>query len=73
MAKEKWLGAGRADAEKLEFVVEVFVARFFADFFFQMMHRAGGFDRLDTTTFGANQVILMATGQQQGEIRCTLM
>jgi hypothetical protein len=41
--------AFRADAEKLEFVIEVLESGFFADFVFEFVNRAWGFDRFDRT------------------------
>ena len=43
------LRAFRADAEKLEFVIEVFESGFLADFVFEFVDWAGGFDRFDRT------------------------
>lgn len=42
--------------------MEVLVAGFFSYFFFQLVNMAGGLNRLNTSAFGANQVVLLATG-----------
>lgn len=49
-------------------MVEIFVAGFFADFPFQLMDGAGGLNGLNAATLGADQVVLVASRYQQGEI-----
>ena len=63
----------RADAEELEFVIEILEARFATDLLFQFMHRARRLHRFDAAAFGADQVILMPPRNEQGEIRGALM
>lgn len=60
--------AFRADAEKLEFVIEVAESGFFADFVFEFVDRAGGFDRFDRAARGADQIVAMFAGDLQSEV-----
>lgn len=61
-------GASWAGTEELKFVVEVFVAGFFADFFFEIVNRAGGLDGFDAPAFGADQIVAVLAGEQKREI-----
>ena len=57
------LCAGRAGAEELEFMVEVTVAGGELNFFFKLVHGAGGLDGLDGSALGADQVIAVLAGK----------
>lgn len=62
IALQALLRAFWADAEKFEFVVEVFVAGSELDFFFKLVHWARRIDRLDRATVGANEVVAVLVG-----------
>ena len=62
------LSAFRADPEKFQFMVEILESGFFADFIFQLVNWAGGLNRLDAAAGGADKIIAVAAGKQQGEI-----
>ena len=65
--------AFRAGAEEFELVIEVAVASGELDLLFQLVHGAGSLDGLDGSALGANQVIAVLSGKQQGEVGCALM
>jgi hypothetical protein len=54
-------------------VVEVLESCFLADFFFELMNRAGGFDGLDAAAVGANQVVAVGPGDEKGEVGSALV
>lgn len=56
------LGAGGAGAEEFELVVEVLVAGFLADFVFELVDGAGGFDGIDFPAAGADEVVAVFSG-----------
>ena len=58
----------RADAEEFQFVVKIAKAGFFADFVFQLVDGAGSFDGLDAAAAGADEVVAVAAGDEQGEV-----
>jgi len=49
-------------------VVKIFEAGFFADLVLEFVDRAGGLDGFDQSALGADQVILVAAGHEQGEV-----
>ena len=49
-------------------MIEIPEAGFLADFILQMMDGAGGLDGLDAAATGADQVVAVAAGDEQGEI-----
>jgi len=61
-------GAFRADAEELEFVVEVLVAGLAADFVFELVDRTGRIDWVDGAALGADQVVAMLVGEDEGKV-----
>jgi len=58
-----------ANAEKLQLVIEVAEAGFEPDFIFQLVDGAGGLNRLDTSTSGADEIITVSSWHKQGKIR----
>lgn len=58
----------RATTEKFEFVIEVHKSRFLSDFIFQLMGRTGGLNGLDASALGANQIVPVDAGEQEGEV-----
>ena len=67
------LGTGRAGAKELQFMVEITVASGELDLFFKLVNGAGSLDGLDGSTVGADQVVAVFSGNDQGEIGGTLM
>ena len=67
------LCAGWAGAKELQFMVEIAVASGELDLFFKLVNGAGSLDRLDGSTVGADQVVAVFSGDNQGEIGGTLM
>lgn len=67
------LGAGGAGAEEFEFVVEAFVAGGFANFFFEFVDRAGGFDGVYFSAFGADEVVAVFPWFEKGEVSGALV
>ena len=49
-------------------MVEVLVSGGEFDFFFKLMHGTGGVDRLDGATTGADEVIAVLAGEEEGEV-----
>lgn len=49
-------------------MIEILESGFFTNFVFQLMNRAGGFDRLDAATGGANQVVAVLSRNEKREI-----
>ena len=58
-----WTGA-----KELEFVVEVPVSGTLPDLIFQFVHRAGGIDGGDGAALGADQVIAVLAGKNEGKV-----
>lgn len=65
--------AARAGAEELELVVEVFEARFLADFLFEFVDGAGSLDGGNRSAVGADQVIAMLARHEEGEVSGALV
>jgi len=67
-----WLGVGGgafwAGAEEFELVVEVLEAGFLADFFLELVDGAGGLDGLDAAAVGADEVVAVGAGDEEGEV-----
>ena len=63
----------RASSEEFELVVEVFITCGELDFFFQFMHRAGGVDGLDGAAIGADEVVAVLAGDDEGEVSGALV
>jgi hypothetical protein len=61
-------GARGAASEKFEFVVEVDKSGFLADLLFQLVDGAGGVDRFDAAAVGADEVVAVDAGDEEGEI-----
>ncbi len=59
------VGAG---SEEFEFVVEVLVAGFLADFVFEVVDGAGCFDGFDFSAAGADEVVAVCSGLDEGEV-----
>ena len=49
-------------------MIQALVAGFFANFVFEFMNGAGGLDGFDFSAAGADQVIAVFSGLEQGEI-----
>lgn len=54
-------------------MVEVFVAGFFSNVFFQLVDGAGGLDGLDAPAFGADEVVAMDSGEKEDEVGGSLV
>ena len=54
-------------------MVEILESRFLADFFFELMNRAGRVDGLDAAALGANQVVAVGPGDEEGEVGSALV
>ena len=63
----------RAGAKEFKFVVEVLVAGLGANFVFQIMDRAGGFNGIDGSAAGTDQVVTMLVREDEGKIGSTFM
>ena len=63
----------RTNSEKFQLVIEIVKSGIFSDFRFQLMNRAGGLDRLDAPTIGANQVVAVISRDEKGEIGRSFM
>lgn len=49
-------------------MVEALVAGFFTDFVFEFVNGAGGLDRFDFSAAGADEVVAVLSGLEQGEV-----
>jgi hypothetical protein len=49
-------------------MVEVYEAGFLADFFFEFVDRTGGIDGFDGAAVGADEVVAMLAGEEEGEV-----
>ena len=59
-------GALGTDTEKLEFVIEIEEAGFFADFLFKLVDGTGSLDGIDAAAGRANQIVDVFSGNEQG-------
>lgn len=62
------IGTLWATTEELEFVVEVYKARFFPNFVFEFVDGAGGINVFDATAVGADKVVAVLAGNEEGEV-----
>ena len=67
------LRAGWAGAKELQFMVEIAVASGELDLFFKLVNRAGSLDGLDGSAVGADQVVAVFSGDDQGKVGSTLV
>jgi len=67
------LRAGWAGAKELQFMVEITVASGELDLFFKLVNGAGSLDGLDGSTVGADQVVAVFSGDDQGKVGSTLV
>ena len=66
-------GAIRAQAEKLQLVVQILKSCGSSDLLFQFMHGTRGLDGFDAATAGADQIVIVPARHQQGEVGRTFV
>lgn len=54
-------------------MVEVYEAGFLADFFFEFVDGAGGIDGFDAAAVGADEVVAVDAGNEEGEVGCSFV
>ena len=54
-------------------MVEILEAGFLADLFLELMDGAGGGDGFDAAAVGADEVVAMDSGDEEGEVGCALV
>ena len=63
MEIEIWkLSAAGAGSEEFKFMIQASVARFFTNFVFEFMNRAGCLDSFDFSAAGADEIIAVFAG-----------
>lgn len=62
------LDALGAAPEELQFVIEIHKTGIPADFFFELVDGAGGFDGFDAAAVGTNEVVAMLSRDKESEI-----
>jgi len=67
------LGALWAGAKEFKFMVEIPVSGVLPDLLFQFVHRAGGIDGGDGAALGADQVVAVLAGKNEGKVGGTLV
>ena len=62
------LGALWAGAKEFKFMIEILVSSVLADLIFQFVDRAGGIDGSNCAALGADQIIAVLAGKNEGKV-----